>query len=74
MIIGGLLSSVLLARVGRVAILQFGTFISFISLLLVTTGFILMNPAGYVLIMIGLFIFMFNFGYSLGPVVWLYIP
>lgn len=40
-IIGGLLSSVLLARVGRVTILQFGTFISFISLLLVTTGFIL---------------------------------
>ncbi len=60
---------------GRVAILQVGTFVSFISLLFVAIGFIYENSvSGSVLIMMGLFVFMLNFGYSLGPVVWLYIP
>lgn len=81
-IIGGLFSSYLLRRVGRVTILQVGTFVSFISLLFVAVGFIIYAPSvsgsgsgsGSALIMIGLFLFMLNFGYSLGPVVWLYIP
>lgn len=71
-----LISSIILAKFGRKIILQFGTLTSVISLLMVAIGFLIKSSAtsaGNILIIVGLVIFMANFGLSLGPVVWLYI-
>lgn len=56
-----------------------GTLVGIFALLLVGTGFALkkgedVDMQSTVLIIGGLIIFMGNFGLSLGPVVWLYIP
>ena len=70
-----------MTKLGRKTILQTGTFIFIISLLMVAIGFFVQNPddekvstATSVLVMGGLIIFMADFGLSLGPIVWLYIP
>lgn len=80
-----LLTSYLLTRLGRKQILQGGTFIAVISLLLMGVGFFVRGGSdhpvegtattiGNIMIIGGLIIFMADFGLSLGPVVWLYIP
>jgi SP family arabinose:H+ symporter-like MFS transporter len=69
-----------LTKLGRKTILQFGTLVGIISLVMIGIGFIVQgsgantNTFASVLIISGLIIFMADFGLSLGPVVWLYIP
>lgn len=75
-VVASIISSFLLARLGRKIILQAGTFMASISLLMVAIGFLVQpdsTNASNGLIITGLVIFMANFGLSLGPVVWLYI-
>ena len=76
-IVASVVSSFLLSRYGRATILNLGTLAAALSLTLIALGFIFkasMPELGSVFILMGLFAFMANFGLSLGPVVWLYIP
>jgi MFS family permease len=69
--------SYLLSRVGRKTLLQLGTIIGAISTGIIAVGFFIHDSntdVGNIFILLGLVIFMANFGISLGPVVWLYIP
>jgi len=71
------LTSYLLSRIGRKVILQYGTFVGGVSNAIVAIGFFIKDSndgLGSGLILFGLVVFMANFGLSLGPVVWLYIP
>lgn len=73
--LGAVLSIYLLAKLGRRTILQGGTFILALSNLLVMIGFFILNDAytaGTVLILMGLIVFMFVFGATLGSTIWLY--
>lgn len=80
-----LVTSYLLTKLGRKQILQGGTAVGIASLILIGSGFLLRGGSdhpddtttttiGNVMILIGLVVFMADFGLSLGPVVWLYIP
>ncbi len=71
-----LLTSYLLTRLGRKQILQVGTIVSVISLVMIGIGFFTRSSEHFSNFMIigGLVVFMANFGLSLGPIVWLYIP
>lgn len=72
-----LVTSYLLMKLGRKQILQAGTFVGVISLVMIGIGFFIQDSSktfSNVLILGGLFVFMANFGLSLGPIVWLYIP
>lgn len=67
----------ILQLVGRKPILFYGTFVAGISNLIVAIGFSIKdsNPGiSKTLLLGGFTIFMINFGISLGPVVYLYIP
>jgi SP family sugar:H+ symporter-like MFS transporter len=66
----------LLARVGRRPILFFGAIISTIANALMMVGFFIKdsNSSGVALILVGIFMFIIDFGLTIGPVVWLYIP
>lgn len=58
-------------------ILQFGTAVGAGSNALIAIGFFIQDANKDLssgLILFGLVVFMANFGLSLGPVVWLYIP
>jgi hypothetical protein len=71
------LTSYLLSKIGRKTILQYGTAIGGISNAVIAIGFFIKDSNKDVssgLILFGLVVFMANFGLSLGPVVWLYIP
>lgn len=79
------MTSYLLTKLGRKQILQGGTLVAVISLVLIGIGFIIRGGSeeppegtattiGSIMIIGGLVIFMADFGLSLGPVVWLYIP
>lgn len=77
--LASLLTSYLLTRLGRKIILQVGTLVSAICLGLIGIGFFIMGnhestTLTSIMIVGGLVIYMANFGLSLGPVVWLYIP
>lgn len=72
-----LVAGFLLTKIGRKAIIQIGTLTGIVSLLLIGIGFIIGDNSlglSHVLIIGGLVVFMANFGMSLGPIVWLYIP
>ena len=72
-----LVISYLLSKVGRKSILQVGTVVGSFTTALIGVGFLIRHSsedAGNILILLGLVLFMANFGLSLGPVVWLYIP
>lgn len=74
-LLGALLSIYLLAKLGRRTILQAGTFILAVSTLFITIGFFILHDAytaGTVLILMGLIVFMFVFGATLGATIWLY--
>ena len=76
-VVTSLTSSYLLVRIGRKSILQAGTIGGVVSLLFIAFGFWFKDSSedlANVLIMVGLILFMANFGLSLGPIVWLYIP
>lgn len=74
-LLGGILATYLLAKLGRRTILQAGTFILAVSTLLITIGFFIIDNAynvGTALILTGLLIFMFTFGATLGSTIWSY--
>lgn len=76
-VLTSLIVSYLLSRIGRKTILQIGTIVGAISTGIIAIGFFIHDSntdVGNVFILLGLVIFMANFGLSLGPVVWLYIP
>ena len=63
-------------KLGRKTILQFGTFILTVTLLFITVGFFILDKSytpATVLIILGLIVYMFTFGATLGSVIWLYI-
>ena len=71
------LSSLLLSRFGRKTILQFGTIGSAVANLIIFIGFSITkdHPSLSVgLILMALLYYMANFNFSLGPIVWMYIP
>ena len=68
-----MLTSCLLSKVGRKTLLQIGTLIEVMSLIIVSVGYFLNSDEGKIMIVVGLFIWMIGFGLSLGPIVWLYI-
>ena len=69
-------TSLILKKIGRKSLLQLGTLISFVVLTIIGLAFVVMdnNTAQQVLVIVSLYIFMISFGFTLGPVVWLYIP
>lgn len=72
-----LVVSYLLSKLGRKSILQAGTVFGAITTGIIGVGFFIHDSntdVGNVFILLGLVLFMANFGLSLGPVVWLYIP
>lgn len=63
------------AKLGRRTILQGGTFILALSTLFITIGFFIIDSAynaGTALVLIGLIVFMFTFGATLGSTIWPY--
>lgn len=74
-LLGAILAIYLLAKLGRRTILQAGTFILAVSMLLITIGFFILESAytaGTTLILMGLIVFMFTFGATLGSTIWPY--
>jgi len=72
-----IISSFLLNKYGRKLILQYGTIGAVITNCIIGFGFFISGSAPGLsvgLILFGLFFYMANFGLSLGPIVWLYIP
>jgi MFS family permease len=71
-----LISSFLLSKFGRKTILQYGTFGAGLTTFIIGIGFLIQYAypnASVFLILNGLFLFMANFGLSIGPIVWIYI-
>jgi SP family arabinose:H+ symporter-like MFS transporter len=70
-------TSFILAKLGRKTLLQIGTAISTVVLMVIGIAFLALEdnskPQQYIVIT-SLYIFMTSFGFTLGPVVWLYIP
>lgn len=60
---------------GRKSILLFGTTVAFLANLIISIGFYIFkaSSAGTVLLYIGIFMFIINFGLTLGPVIFIYI-
>lgn len=72
-----IVSSLLLRKFGRKTILQFGTIGFAISNTVIFIGYSIQkdNPQlSLTLLMIAFVYFMANFGLSLGPIIWLYMP
>jgi len=70
-------TGIVLTKFGRKIILQIGSLSIGISCLFIMIGFFIQDSApdaSQGLILFGLFMFMGFFGFSLGPIVWLYIP
>ena len=79
-VFGCFIAGYLLTKLGRKTLFQIGTIMTVVFLLLLTAGFYVYqdeqadrNIAG-VLILLGLYICMLNFGITLGPIIWMYIP
>lgn len=76
-VIGAIFASYLLSVVGRKVLLQIGSLMACIGCGVIAGGFFLTtsNPGlSIVLIVFGLVLFIANFGFTLGPVVWVYLP
>ena len=72
-----LFTSYLLTKTGRKVLFQYGCVGASASCVMIACGFWVKEQAqglGLALIIIGLFLFMANFGLTLGPVVWVYLP
>jgi hypothetical protein len=66
-----------LVCVGRKPLIQFGSLLNIFTTALVGTGFIVINSnfnAGGGMVLTGLLSFMVNFAFTLGPLVWMYVP
>ena len=66
-------TSILLSKFGRKTLLQIGTMIEVVSLIIVSIGYFLDSDGGKSMIVAGLFMWNVGFGLSLAPIVWLYI-
>lgn len=67
----------MLTVIGRKVLLQIGSFMSCVGCGVIAIGFFLTKTSpgvSIVLIVFGLVLFMANFGFTLGPVVWVYLP
>ncbi len=76
-VIAAIFTSYLLTKMGRKILFQYGCVGASASCLLIAFGFWTKDTShdlGLALIIIGLFLFMANFGLTLGPVVWVYLP
>lgn len=72
-----ILSSFLLTKYGRKTILQVGTLGAAGANLVIAIGYFINDSypsLSVALILLALFYYMANFGLSLGPIVWMYIP
>lgn len=72
-----MISSFLLTKYGRKTILQVGTLGAAVANVVIAFGYFISDshPSLSVgLILLALFYYMANFGLSLGPIVWMYIP
>lgn len=68
-------TSFILGKIGRKALLQLGTGISTVVLMVIGVAFLALDgSAQQIIVITSLYIFMTSFGFTLGPVVWLYIP
>lgn len=70
-------SSLLLHHFGRKTLLQIGVAVACVACIMSAVGFYLQDDyfdLSEKLIIVGLFVFMGNFGLSLGPIVWLSVP
>lgn len=75
-VFGAIFASYLLTTVGRKALLQIGAGMSCIGCGMIAIGFFITKSypgISIVLIVFGLVLFMANFGFTLGPVVWVYL-
>jgi len=66
-----------LSKYGRKLITQVGTLGSIITNICIALGFLIIkhqNGFGTTLILLGLILFMFNYGVTLGPIVFVIIP
>jgi hypothetical protein len=68
-------------KIGRKIFIQIGTGVCAVCLIMVAISFVVKGDKGYsnseiesIFVIIGMCIFMCSFGFSLGPIVWLYIP
>jgi len=66
-------------KFGRKTLLQYGTFVAAVAHMMVGLGFffkytLAIDVAGQILVLTGLVIFMAAYSFSLGPIIWLYIP
>lgn len=76
-VVAAIFTSYLLTVVGRKVLLQVGSFMACVGCGVIATGFFIKNSlpgVSIVLIVFGLVLFMANFGFTLGPVVWVYLP
>jgi hypothetical protein len=66
----------LLKAVGRRIILLVGTTIAGVTSMLIAVGFFIKDQRiiRNIFLYIGIFLFVINFGLTLGPVIWLYVP
>jgi SP family sugar:H+ symporter-like MFS transporter len=81
MIFTCILCAYVLKKVGRKTLLQLGTLVSIILLIILGTAYLevfningQLSTSQQIMIVVSLYIFMTSFGLTLGPVVWLYIP
>lgn len=76
-VVAAIFTSYLLTVVGRKVLLQVGSFMACVGCGVIAAGFFIKNSlpgVSIVLIVFGLVLFMANFGFTLGPVVWVYLP
>lgn len=71
-----LFSYFLLTSIGRRKILISGSLISGISNIMIMIGYFFKDgyDFGVPILLVGIFLFIINFGLTLGPVTWIYIP
>ncbi len=75
-VVAAIFASYLLTVVGRKPLLEIGTIISCLGCAIIAGGLFLqkIEPGiAYVMVLFGLVLFMANFGFTLGPVVWVYL-
>jgi hypothetical protein len=73
--LGTFFSFFLLHRVGRRTILLYGSVIAGVANLVVMVGYFTRDSAvGQAFLLAGLFVFVIDFGLTIGPVTWIYIP
>jgi hypothetical protein len=74
--LGALAAIYILHKFGKRTLLQGGTIILAVSLMLITIGFFMLDSlhdVAFILILLGLIIFTFTFGLTYGAIIWAYV-